>query len=126
MPLKINPIVWSDGYSAQFHSRFTFKLLSSINLSLNSTWCYNERQHSKGPIEDTGRSLKSCVYRNVMSGKYVTDAPKQFAEHADKAVKGITSLYLPAEDVLIEPDNIKASPRIKDTLQIHMIKRFFD
>ena len=46
-------------------------------------------------------------------------------EHTDKAFKGATYLYLPAEDVLIEPDNIKASPRIKDTLQIHIIKRFF-
>ena len=35
-------------------------------------------------------------------------------------------MYLPAEDVLIEPNDIEASLRIKDTLQIHMIKRFFD
>ena len=34
-------------------------------------------------------------------------------------------VYLPA-DVLIEPDDIEASPRIKVTLQIHMIKWFFD
>ena len=47
-------------------------------------------------------------------------------EHVNKAAKGITFLYFPAEDVLIELDNIKTSPRIKDTLQIHMIKRFFD
>ena len=61
-----------------------------------------------------------------MSGKCVIDIPKPFAKYADKAVKGITSLYLTAQDVLIEPDDIEASPRIKDTLQIHMIKRFFD
>ena len=61
-----------------------------------------------------------------MFGKSVTDTPKSFAEHPDKAVKGITSLYLPAEDVLIEPDDIEASPRIKGTFQIHIIKRFFD
>ena len=40
--------------------------------------------------------------------------------------KGITSLCLPAEDVLIEPDDIEASPRNKDTLPIHMIKQFPD
>ena len=61
-----------------------------------------------------------------MSGKCVTDTPIPFAEHADKGVKSITSLYLSAEDVLIEPDDIEASPRIKDTLQIQMIKRFFE
>ena len=61
-----------------------------------------------------------------MFAKCVIDTQNQFAEHAGKAVKGITSLYLPAEDVLIKPDGIKASPRIKDTLQIHIMKRFFD
>ena len=50
---------------------------------------------------------------------------KTIYEHADEAVKGITSLHLLA-DVSIEPDDIKASTRIKDTLQIDMIKRFFD
>ena len=126
LPLKINPIVWSAGCSAQFRSQFAFKLLSSIDSSKNITWFYNEKKHGKGLIEGTGRPSKNCVYRNVMSGKCVTDTPKQFAEYANKAVKGITSLYLPEEDVLIEPDDIKASPRIKDTLQIQMIKRFFD
>ena len=67
-----------------------------------------------------------CVYRNVMYWKCAVDIPKQFVEHADKAVKGITYFYLLAEDVLIEPDNIEASPRVKDTLHIHMIKWFFD
>ena len=61
-----------------------------------------------------------------MSGKSVTDTPKPFVEHADKVVKDITPLYRPVENVFIEPDDIEASPRIKDTLQIHMIKRFFD
>ena len=93
---------------------------------MNINWCYNERHHGKGPMDDIGRTFKNCVYRDVISRKCVIDTPKPFAEHADKAVKGITSLYLPAEDVLIEPDDIEVSPAIKDTLQIHMIKRFFD
>ena len=40
--------------------------------------------------------------------------------------KGVTSLYLPAKVVLLEPDDSEASPRIKNALQIHMIKQFFD
>ena len=61
-----------------------------------------------------------------MSGKCVIDTPTPFMEHVGKAVKGITSIFLPAEDVLIEPEDIEASPRIRDTLQIYMFKRFFD
>ena len=88
-------------------------------------WCYKERHHGKGSMDRIGETSKNCVYRDVMSGKCVIDTPKQFAEHADKAVTSITSSYLPA-DVLIEPDNTEASLRIKGTLQIHRIKRFFD
>ena len=68
-------------------------------------------------------TLKNCVYRDVISGKCVIN---HFAEHADKSIKGIKSFYLPAEVVLIEPDDIEESPKIKETLQIHMVKRFFD
>ena len=48
-------------------------------------------------------TLKNCAYRHVMSGKCVIDTLKQFVEHADKAVKVLTSSHLPAEDVLLEP-----------------------
>ena len=68
----------------------------------------------------------TCVYRDITSGKCVINNPKQFAEHGDKSIKGITSLYLPAEGVLIEPDDIEESPKIKETFQIRMVKRFFD
>ena len=60
------------------------------------------------------RNLKSCVYCDLMPGKCVIGTTKQFAEHADRAVKGITPSYLPVEDVLVVPDDIEVSPRIKE------------
>ena len=69
---------------------------------------------------------KNCVYRDVMSGKCVNNNPKQFADHPDKSIKGIALLYLPAEKILNEPDNIEGSPKITEILQTHMVKRFFD
>ena len=47
LPLKTNPR--SDGCSAQFRSRFIFKLLASVNSSLNTAWRYNKRHHGQGP-----------------------------------------------------------------------------
>ena len=35
--------------------------------------------------------------------------------------KGITSLYLPTEEILKEPEDIESSPRIIGTLQIHIV-----
>ena len=71
-------------------------------------------------------TLKNSIYRDAMSGKCVIDTPKQFAEYAESAVKGITSFYLLIKEVLKEPDDIGNSPRITDTLQIHKFKRCFD
>ena len=110
----------------QFPCQFVFELLSSIDSSLNITWCYNERHYGKGPMDGIGGTLKNYFCHDIMSGKCVIDTSKPFAEHPDRVVKGITSLYLPAEDILIESDDIEASPRIKDILPIHMIKQFFD
>ena len=77
-------------------------------------------------MDGIGGTLKNCVYCNVMSGKCVINTPKPSVKHADKTVKGITSLYLAAKVVLLEPDDIEASPKIKDTPHVHMIKQFFD
>ena len=87
---------------------------------MNITWCYNEQHHGKGPMDGIGGTIKNCVYRDVMSGKCVIDTPKQFAEHAEKVAKGITSLY-----VLVDPDDIEVSPSIHEMLQVHMVKRHF-
>ena len=77
-------------------------------------------------MDGIGGTLKNCVYRDVMSGKCVIDTPKEFPKYAEKAVKGITSLYLPSEDVLVEPGDIEISLKIHETLQVYMVKRFFD
>ena len=77
LPLKINSVIWSDGFSEKFRSQFP-----STDSSLNITWCYNERHHNKGPMDGIGGTLKNWVYRGVMSGKCVIDIPKPFVEHA--------------------------------------------
>ena len=42
--------------------------------------------------------------------------PNPFEAHAVKVVKSTTSLYIPAEEVLMEPEDTETSLRIKDTL----------
>ena len=77
-------------------------------------------------MDSIGGTLKNSIYWDVMLEKCVIDTPKQFAEYAESAAKGITSLYLSTEEVLKEPDDIGNSPKITDTLQIHKVKRCFD
>ena len=109
--------------SAQLKSSLYMFLRCYPPLTVNLTWCYHERHHGKSPIDGIGGTLKNSVYR--MQGECVIDTPKQFAEYAERSVKGITSLYLPTEEFLKEQEDIESSPRITDTLQIHIVKRLF-
>lgn len=77
-------------------------------------------------MDGIGGTLKDSVYWGVMSEKCVIDTPKQFLENAEISIKEITSLLFPKEEVLKEPEDIEISPRLTDTLQIHMVKRFFN
>ena len=63
-------IIWSDGMSAQFRSRFIFKLLASTLFLENEIfWFYNERHHGKCPMDVVGGTLKNVVFRKVKSGR---------------------------------------------------------
>ena len=56
-------IIWSDGMSPQFRSRFIFKLLATtLFLNKEISWFYNERHHGKGPMDGVGGTLKNAVF----------------------------------------------------------------
>ena len=50
---------------------------------------------------------------------------KDFAEYANKTIIGITSIYMPINELLTEPDNIENAPKIPETLSIHKVTRSF-
>ena len=52
-------------------------------------WYYNERHHGKGPIDDTGGTIKN---KDVMSNKCLIKNAKDFAEYANKTINGTTSI----------------------------------
>ena len=48
---------------------------------------------------------------------------KESTEYAQEAVNGITSLYLPESDVLVEPVVVENAPKMPMTFQVHKYKR---
>ena len=81
-------IVWSDGMSAQFRSRFVFKLLAgTLFLEKEISWFYNERHHGKGPMDGVGGTIKNVVFRKVKSGQTVVYTPEDFAKVAGNFVR---------------------------------------
>ena len=67
----------SDGCSAQFRSKFVFKLLMDLLPGIALEWHYNEAHHGKGPMDGIGRTIKNVVYRKVMAGNTVIDRRTQ-------------------------------------------------
>ena len=74
-------IVWSDGCSAQFSSRFVFRLLTEdLFDGVELTWNYNEKSHGKGPMDGVGGTVKNIIFRKVKSGFVTIDSPFEFHE----------------------------------------------
>ena len=67
-------------------------------------------------MDDIGRTIKNKVYRDVMSNKCLIKNAKDFAEYANKTINGITSIYMPINELLTEPHNIENALKIPDTL----------
>ena len=61
-----------------------------------------------------------------MSNKCLIKNAKDFTEYANKTINGITSIYMPINELLTEPDNIKNAPKIPETLSIHKVNRSFN
>ena len=77
-------------------------------------------------MDGIGGSLKNIVFRAVKSGKVVISTPEEFAQYADKAIAGISSLCLPESDVIEEPEVVQSAPAIQGTLKIHKVERRFN
>ena len=116
-------IVWSDGMGAQFRSRFVFTLLSGFDTTMFLEWHYMEAHHGKGPMDGVGVTIKNVVFREVKSGRLSVNTPEQFAAAAARLVPSIASIYLPTEEMLIEPAEMSNDPAIPETLKIHKVKR---
>ena len=119
-------IVWSDGCSALFRSRFVFRLLKGDHFDgVELTWNYNEKSHGEGHMDGVGRTLKKIIFRKVKSRFVMIDSPFEFHQVILKFVSSIKSVYLPHSDVLNEAEDIEQeSKKILESLKIHHVERF--
>ena len=119
-------IVWSDGCSAQFRSRFVFRLLTEdLFHGVKLTWNYNEKSLGKGPMDGVGGTVKNIIFRKVKLGFVTIDSLFEFHQAILKFVLSIKSVYLPDTDVLNDSENIEQkSKKIPQTLKVHHVERF--
>ena len=119
-------ILWSDGCSSQFRSKFIFALLAHFDRNIALQWNYNEAHHGNGPMDDVGGTIKRVVYGLVKSRHININTAEEFAPERSKDVPSIKSLYLSQEDEIIEPSFVKNVPAKKRTLDVHHIKRDYN
>ena len=63
----VRVVLWSDGCSSQFRSKFIFELLTHFNQNIALQLHYNEAHHGKGPMDGVGGTIKRFVYKLVKS-----------------------------------------------------------
>ena len=86
---------------------------------------HNERYHGKGLMGGVGGTIKSKVFRKVLAGQVVINTTEEFAKVAD-VICEIESPFLPIDDTMDEPDEVKDAKGIPTTLQIHKFARHLD
>ena len=96
----------SDGYVAQFRSRFVFKILANYGKDLQLEWNYNEPHYGKGPMDGIRGTIKNVVFRQVRSGRVVINSAEEVSVTANKFVQSIPTLFQNENDLLCEPDDI--------------------
>ena len=91
---------WSDGCTAQFHSRFTFCSMTFHPNDLELIWDYGETHHFKCPHDGIGGTVKRKVYQDVTASKVIITDAKHFASYANSILE-IQVEYLDKSDILV-------------------------
>ena len=79
----------------------------------NANWYSNGRHHGKGPMDGLGGTTKNKGFRHVKSNKIKISDAHGFAEYAERIAKGITSLYMSIDEVMVEPEDVETAPVIR-------------
>ena len=119
-----NVVLWSDGMSTQYRSRFIFQLLAgTLFLNKSLCWFYNEGHHDKVSKDDVRGAIKNVIYRKLKSGQIVVHTPKEFSDSAMEFVISIITAYLPKFDEIVKPESIHQAPSIPQRFSIHKFVR---
>ena len=80
-------ILWSDGCASQL-----FQILANYRSNLIIEYHNNKAHHDKDPLDGIGGTIKSVVFRQMESGKVITNSPKEFCDAANRFVFSIFML----------------------------------
>ena len=77
-------------------------------------------------MDGIGGTIKNVIFRKVKSGHVVVTTLSEFADAAKKFVSSISTLYLPVNHIISEPELIENVASIRGTLKMQKIVRMFD
>ena len=87
-------ILWSDGCSLQFQSKYMFASMIHFDKSVQLEWHYNEVGYGKSVTDSVGRTIKGAVFGLVKSNQITINTAEEFGTEALKGC-GVDSLDLP-------------------------------
>ena len=88
-------ILWSDGCSSQFRSKYVNALMTHFNKLVQLEWHYNEAHHGKVPMDGVGGTIARVVFGLVKISKITINTAEEFPTEASKALPSVHSINLP-------------------------------
>ena len=116
-------ILWSDGCSLQFCTKYVFALMTNLDKSVQSEWHFNEASHWKDHGDCVSGTIKRVVFGLVKSNKITIYTAEGFVMEASKTVPSIQSICISEDDEIIEPLFVNVTPYIQETLDTNNMKR---
>ena len=77
-------------------------------------------------MDGVGRIIKNQVYKEVKSSRLVIDTPHEFSMAAQTLVPPITTIYVPKNETIQEPNEMENTPVIPKIFQIQKVVRKFN
>ena len=74
-------------------------------------------------MDGVGLIIKNQEYKEVKSSRLVIDTPQEFSVAAQTSVPPITTIYLPKNETIQEPNEMENTPVIPKIFQIQKVVR---
>ena len=77
-------------------------------------------------MDRVGGTIKNVIFRKVKSGHTIITTLEEFSRVTVEFVPAITTVYLPKEKEIEEPNDIGDSPIVENNLKVHKCKQVLD
>ena len=112
-----------DGCASQFRSKLVIHIVS--RMFLEKTFKLVLHHPGKGLIGEIGGTTKNVIFLKVKFGHIKVNTHAEFVDAAKKIVRSISTVYIPASCMMLEPGVIESALSTKRDFANTMVNYTF-